>query len=58
MGFCDRIYHKTKLKKDAVPFRRTYVHTYLLSGYFQMTLGQENQSLTALITPLGRYMWK
>ena len=24
MGFCDRIYHKIKLKKDAVPFRRTY----------------------------------
>ena len=24
MGFCDRIYHKTKFKKDAVPFRRTY----------------------------------
>ena len=21
-GFCDRIYHKIKLKKDAVPFRR------------------------------------
>ena len=24
MGFCDRIYQKIKLKKDAVPFRRTY----------------------------------
>ena len=24
MGFCDRIYHKIKLKSDAVPFRRTY----------------------------------
>ena len=24
MGFCDRIYHKIKLKNDAVPFRRTY----------------------------------
>ena len=24
MGFCDRIYHKIKFKKDAVPFRRTY----------------------------------
>ena len=24
MGFCDRIYHKIKLKKDALPFRRTY----------------------------------
>ena len=24
MGFCDRISHKIKLKKDAVPFRRTY----------------------------------
>ena len=24
MGFFDRIYHKIKLKKDAVPFRRTY----------------------------------
>ena len=24
MGFCDRIYHKIKLKKDAVPFRCTY----------------------------------
>ena len=24
MGFADQIYHKTKLKKDAVPFRRTY----------------------------------
>ena len=24
MQFCDRIYHKIKLKKDAVPFRRTY----------------------------------
>ena len=23
-GFCDRIYHKIKLKKDVVPFRRTY----------------------------------
>ena len=23
MGFYDRIYHKTKLKKDALPFRRT-----------------------------------
>ena len=24
MAFCDRIYHKIKLKKDAVPFRRAY----------------------------------
>ena len=24
MGFCDRIHHKFKLKKDAAPFRRTY----------------------------------
>ena len=24
MGFCDRIYNNIKLKKDAVPFRRTY----------------------------------
>ena len=24
MGFCQRIYHKIKLKKYAVPFRRTY----------------------------------
>ena len=24
MGFCDRIDHKIKLQKDAVPFRRTY----------------------------------
>ena len=24
MGFCDRIYHKIKLKKDVVPYRRTY----------------------------------
>ena len=24
MGFCDRNYHKIKLKKDAAPFRRTY----------------------------------
>ena len=24
MGFCDRIYHKIKLKKDDVSFRRTY----------------------------------
>ena len=24
MGFCNPIYHKIKLKKDAVPFRRTY----------------------------------
>ena len=24
MGFCDRIYHKIKLKKDALPFSRTY----------------------------------
>ena len=24
MGFCDRIYHKIKLKMDAVPFRRTF----------------------------------
>ena len=23
MGFCDRIYHKIKLIKDALPFRRT-----------------------------------
>ena len=24
VGFCDRIYHKMKLKKDVVAFRRTY----------------------------------
>ena len=24
MEFCDRIYQKIKLRKDAVPFRRTY----------------------------------
>ena len=24
VGFCNQIYHKIKLKKDAVPFRRTY----------------------------------
>ena len=24
MGFCDRIYHRIKLKKDAVPLRNTY----------------------------------
>ena len=24
MGFCDRIYHKIKFKKDDVPFRRRY----------------------------------
>ena len=23
-GFCNRIYHKINIKKDAVPFRRTY----------------------------------
>ena len=24
MAFCDRVYHKIKIKKGAVPFRRTY----------------------------------
>ena len=30
----------------------------LLSGYFQMAIEEESQSLTAFITPLGLYKWK
>ena len=30
----------------------------LLSGYFQMTIEEESQNLTAFITPLGLYKWK
>ena len=30
----------------------------LTSGYFQMTLEEESQNLTAFITPIGLYKWK
>ena len=30
----------------------------LTSGYFQMTLEEESQNLTAFITPMGLYKWK